>query len=423
MLPLQTTPLPHEVQYILDSALEVDDLNGFDHLMLTLFADRSGLSELLDNWHKQPHPGGWAKRTGAMCLELDRLAHTLADQLEVSDQKSLVAASLLREDPRLTRLAECHAGWNYTDSTIGGDLKKFKRRVRLDKKYEPAGQIKRRLYDQRSISHYVREVDCSSTEHSQMLSTSIRLRRPWPDSPSEADGLQHYFAEQSERYREAYARAVREFDHKASRKHKRRLQQQRRAVVRSASAAETILGRGQVMTLARGEPVFIEGSELTFRVAVRDLMRCTHGALDVSLQTHNGTRLADTCLYFDGTPALEQAAAISLHVQAGEELDLLLAGNLSNISTIGAAHPLIADRLKQRHEELVNFHDTETDGAGLPVRRPARYNRHVVSEITRMRRDVYIAEMMPHYLEPLIDRVWGDAAGRLRAFTSQVVVA
>ncbi len=194
------------------------------------------------------------------------------------------------------------------------------------------------------------EVRFDSTDHARSLADGLRTRRLWPDSPTEADSLQHYLDEQGRRHRESYARAAREFASKAEHKDKKKQKQRRRAVMRSAAAAETILGRGSVMTLARGEPIFLEGSEFTFRVAVRHL-RAGHGGVNVSLESRGGQRLTDLCLYFEDTPALEQAAAMALHIQSGDELDLLLTGNPFNVTAAGASHPLVADRLAQRRDE------------------------------------------------------------------------
>lgn len=402
-------PLPHDIQYILDEALEQDDLNGFDHLVLTLFADRQQLEYIIS----APRPSGWKNGTAPMCLVLDELAHNTADNLPIEEQTALIAASLLREKPRLESLAWCHADWNYTDSTEGGALKPFKRRARVDSRDRPIGQIKRRLRDQRSINRFVAGVDCESTFHAEKLALPLRQRRVWPDHPSQADQLEQYFAEQHRRYNAARERATAQYmsqSHKQPvRQRKREQQSLRKAVIRSAEAASAVIGRGNVMTLARGEPVFITGQEVTFRLAIRQLHQLGHGALDIHLCDKTGiNRLADVCLYFDDTPALEQVAAIAMHIEAGEELELVKTGNLSNISPAGAMHPVVGERLKQRRaaaEDLANM-----------IAQNSQLHRQAHSDMRRILRSEYADKSTPLYLEPLIDRVWVNKADQLRAF-------
>lgn len=414
MIATQTTPLPPDTRYVLDEALSSYDINAFDHLMLTLFGDRRVICEMIDKKPDIVKQRLWPA-IAAFCLQLDRYAHEIADQLPEETQQPFVAATLLRERERMESLAECHAGWNYEDSTTGGAMKRYLKHKQLTRKLEPRGQIARRLRDQASIRRYVTTLDCSSTRHAERLAEGIRTRRPWPKSADDMSALDGYFREQSENYERARRAATATMMQKADPPDVKR--KRRKMLSRSASTSTTVLGRAAVSALIRGEAIKLEGRLLDFSVRVIELSQKGHGGTEIYLES-GGTRLGGLCLYFNDTPALEQAAAIALHIQADEELDLLDTGNLYNVTAAGHSNPFLVDRLRRASEERQQL-ELEMQALAPEIARRPQVMRFLNQELLREKQADYVTKFVPLYIAPLIDRVWRDAAPRFRAFHAQ----
>ncbi len=175
-----------------------------------------------------------------------------------------------------------------------------------------------------------------------------------------------------------------------------------------------MLGRGQVMTLTRGEPVFLTGAYFEWRFYITNFYRAGHGGLNITLRDKAGNSLADLCLYFEDTPVIEQVAAIAMHLACGEEQELLTTGNVSNVTSAGAIHPLIAERMKKRSDDAEDLEQF----IGRATRNP-RIRRFINEELHRELKMEYVDTMAQRYLEPLIDRVWGVDGVRLRGFSAQ----
>lgn len=409
MLKLQTTPLPPDVMYVLDGALDNNDINPFTHIVLSLYGDRRVITELVDRV-PEPEVRGWAQKTGKMCLELDKIAHDTANYLPEQQQRTFVASSLVREPARLMSLAEVYAEWNYTDSTVGGALKKFKKQPRINTRGQPTGQVRHRLRDDTSIRRYVNTVDDESGTHACKLADRLRAR-PWPECLSESETLDRYFREQTVRYREENTRRIEAFrtrvftSSSALRAARQRDRQRRKMLIRSVRASQAVLGRSAVSALLAGESVLLEGHLINFRISVdRRLSAIGHGGITIALEDRHA-RLCNLCLFFEGTPALEQAAAVALHVQVGDELDLLDTGNPYNVTPAGAVNPYIMERISRNHEAAVDLERV----------------RRAIPDPVRTRTSDYVRESAPRYFEALIDRVWGSHAAQLRTLVSSMM--
>lgn len=412
---VRSAPLPHDITCLLDEALDQDDINAFDHLVLSMFAPLDAIEARIN----QPASGrGWRHGKGAMLLSLDELAHDTADQLDEQDQRASVAASLVREPAKIARLAECYASWHYEDSTIGGSMKRKLHHARLDKHDRPAGQVRRRLRDQRAIDRYVATLRCDSTDHARALAQTLRSRRPWPTSPDEAGLLERYFDEQKQRYESARQRTFASFLAKSNKSKVSRRQEReaRKRVARSAKSAASVLGSSLIGRLARGGEIVLEGTQLLFVVTAPSLRAVGHGSATIELRDRAGAKLGGLCLFFEDTPALEQAASIALHLEAGGEAELLSEGNLYNVTPHGVVNPVISQRLSAKLDQLEG--DIEREFAELARRPDVR--RIVREERQRMFRDDHVHEMLPRYVEPLTARIWGDHASKLREFTASL---
>lgn len=344
---VQAAPLAHYIEYFFDGALDMDEIGAFCHVTLGLYGDRPTINGIVE--FEESAIGQFLKQRQKACLRLDAYAHEVAAELPPATQRSLFAADLLYQPKRAKDLAEVLCGWNFEDSTVGGCLEDFRDKPRLTPAYAPTPRLARRLAARSAIRRYVVRND----EVSQQRIMISRLRRlPWPDHPDEAKELEPIFAAAKKRYAEARERAYaamctpdRVTVNKAAcnfkREAEKHLRERRRVLRRSAVAASAILGAATVGAFARGEPVVIAGQQIAFSVKAHNLHGQGHGALDVDVHDPAGQKLGDLCLYFDDMPALDQLAAVALHVGAGNEKGLLDTGNLTGITAAGSQNPAI----------------------------------------------------------------------------------
>jgi len=111
----------------------------------------------------------------------------------------------------------------------------------------------------------------------------------------------------------------------------------RRALGRAIDLADRVVGRDTVLTLLAGGGAKIEGVRYDYVCERRGSIvqqaadpESHPQALKVSIHRKgDGARLADGCVYFPATPAIDQLVAIALHVRdREEELALLSEANL-----------------------------------------------------------------------------------------------
>lgn len=412
-LALREVGLPPDIQHVLDSALDADDITGFTHVALNLYGSVSAVSSIVD---RDRGRGRWSQRGGAMALELDEYAHGLAAQLPERDQRRMVASALVREPAALFSLAKVLAGWNFEDSTCGGALFAFKPHPRTRRNGAPRGQLRYRLTQPACIRNYVQRLRCESTDHHFELARRLR-QRPWPDHPSEADELQSYFEQQRLRLEARRRDQMRTWTHKLQRP--KEVKAQRKMIARSAAAAETILGSDQLRRLLAGKALRLRGEHLVFRIQTADVSSIGHGGVTVRLEDDTGADLAGLCLYFTDTPALEQVSALALHLQTGGEQEMISTGNLYGVTAAGAANPVLNRRLGQRRprdEEAARGLQWEID----QLRRDPGFRRHLAGELMRPHRAAYVERTVGTYLEHLTDRAWTTHAARFRLFAAQI---
>jgi hypothetical protein len=414
---LATAEIPHETQYFLDAAGEHWEINAFDHAVLYLFADRPRLISIIED---PLDIRGWHSNRVERCLRLDRYAHEIAQQLSERENRAFFAASLVSERAVLHELAEVYAGWNFEDETTGGCLKPFKRgkAVQLDNHDNPLPRLNRHLHSPKAIRRYVKQ-HAEMAPHRAILATNLR-RLPWPAGPAEAEVLEGYYEAMRERHRAVIAANVRRFVEREGleytpeefaagrivRRRKRLMKQKRRIIRRSIGAAASVVGQEAVTDFSQGKPVAIPARSVVFSVRKGGgLGRGGHGAISVDLHSlePEHQKLGSLCLYFDDMPALDQLAAIALHVESGNEDHLLDTGNVFAMTEHGVVNPAIMNRKSATRG--VGFRDA----LGMPP-----------EPIIRARRQAYIARTAPIYREALIARVWGSDAPNVRRFFAEI---
>lgn len=143
------------------------------------------------------------------------------------------------------------------------------------------------------------------------------------------------------------------------------------------------------------------GLEVCRRSSLADV---GHGALEVRLLDPAGQRLAHVCVYFDRMPVLDQVAALAMLIATGDEASVIETGDLFAITSAGARHPLVTDRLAK------NPPTTETSRA------PARG----AWEMKLAAQKRYLADTLPIYFDATVTLVWNRDKRLLAPFSEAV---
>ncbi|MCW2195130.1 hypothetical protein AB7M45_007901 [Bradyrhizobium elkanii] len=404
----QRSPFPAEVEYFLDSAVEHDELGAFAHAVLTLLGSRKLVPELIE----KRKIGHLLHCRQSRCHELDAYAHEIIAELAEHERRSFVAVGLRWEPRRLLNIAEYLASFNFEDETRGGANLPFRRHWRCDDNYDPTPRARRRLYAPGAIRRYARLEDCSMP-WARLLAG--RLRQLPAAVPADLDLVCDLLLEQRETYRVEYHRARQKFEAEQRRRFfsNGSIERDRRAVRRAASFCAGLLGPAKVGAFARGEAITFAGRDVSIEVArARSIATVGHGALEVKLCAQDGTRLANVCVFFDKTPALDQLAAIAMHVEAGDESAIIQTGNLFNVTAAGSEHPVVRARLAQMPKAEV-----EVLAPGRRRRTASEYDKQKAA----LRR--YTADTIDIYAEAVRARVWGRDVKRLDPFLDQMQAA
>lgn len=416
----QRTPLAGRHEYFLDCALEADEINAFAHAALTLLGDRQRIGAIVDVEppveRLRPLRDRWE-----ICDRLDEYAQQLVSDLPLPEQRAFAAIGLLREPLKLFALAQFLAAFNFEDETRGGAARPFRRWWRCDDDYNPTPRARRRLYAPAAIRRYAK-LEVQSVPRARTLAKG--LRRLPTSEPAEAELITALLAEQRAQHREAYLAEKRTFEAEQRRRYGALMATpghitgimhgHRRSVKRAARFAAGVVGARQVGAFSRGDAVMLRGAAVNIEVTRRrSIASAGHGAVDVRLLDPNGVGLANLCVYFEKTPALDQLAALALHVQAGEETAVIDAGNLFNVTADGANHPLIAERLAAK---------TVPDFAGAPGPRGGPWHRPTDHELKWIAQETYTNRTIGIYYDAVEVQVWGRDARRLEPFKKALEV-
>ena len=397
----QRAPLPPDVEYFLDCANEEDAIGSFDHAVLTLLGDRKIVASIIDG----PDVGrGWRVRWNK-CLLLDAYALELVADLPRHEQTAFAAVGMRWEPLHILRIAEYLIHFNFEDETSGGAGKDYLRYPRHDRNYDPTPGARRRLYAPSAIRRYAKRED-QDIPHSRLLAAGLK-RLPAP-MPADADLINELAQEQREAYKATYlaARAKFEAEQKARWTKLHGDAFDRRAVQRATRFCSNLIGVDKVSAFARGQAVALQGQGIIIEVARnRSIGTMGHGALDVRLCADDGTRLANICVYFDKTPAIDQLAAIAMHVGAGDDAAVIETGNLFNITKAGTNHPVVLARMSKKSAEFPR-----------PIQQSDR-------ELQKSAMERYKDDVIAIYIRAVRDQIWGREARRLDPFIDAMAEA
>lgn len=347
---IQAAPFAPDVQYFLDCALEHGELDAGTHVALRLYATRSEVMDIIDDVSPIGHylgpPIPYRLRKAAMLAELaDRL---LAD-LPIDRRGAVAWAGIQHLKTEVDRLAWFAATAAIEDELKGGVLKPYIRKSlsKYQRAYELSPKLRRKLYSRKWAKRYVETEDECRLLRKKGTRALKRLEGIDLSAVRQAgDVIARDIQTQHENYRRWNEALVRDMARRRIALDPREEHRRRRVIKRAASTAVALIGRDPVSTFASGRPVIIEGETINLEVG-RVLSSATigHGGLHVTaVCPTSGHRLADMCVYHEGTPALDQLTALTLAMRAGEESEILMTANLSRVSDLGRQHPLIQER-------------------------------------------------------------------------------
>ncbi|MCB1534881.1 MAG: hypothetical protein KDJ44_09185 [Rhodoblastus sp.] len=415
---IRPQPLSDRAQYFLDGATDAEEMLGAAATWLALYGDRHFIETTVDNL---PVQSPWRARH-AVALHLQREAFRDAMSASESYRNAFLSSASLSGRRVLGSAAEFYASWFYEDSVWGGCGRPFNRVARHSRRWgfkdpTPSPKAARRLRSRSAIRRYILEqhetIDARRLTMADLAAGPIMmderaarlLSREWES----AVRVWRIAETARERIEQAHAaeRRRRGWGTATTVPHDKR-----KPLLRAARTAGHIVGDEAVREFVAGRPVVLTGDRFLFRVERSgSIARSGHGALSISLvdaTTH--ARLAGLCLYFDGTPALDQLAALGLHLAAGEEADLVDAGNLYGIEPAGAAHPALGAKVQvgeERRRRFFDFADVNNPQAAM-----------------RMLAAQYALDLFPVYQDVLADMTVGRRKKELLAcgMTPQEIV-
>ena len=178
----------------------------------------------------------------------------------------------------------------------------------------------------------------------------------------------------------------------------------RRALARSYGLLAGLAGRPRASAWLAGDTVTVEGNRFDFRLRVRDPNAVGHGALDVSVTDKHGILLAQLCVYVPETPALDQVAALVLHVISGEEDEILRKANVIISTEAAHADPAFEDVFGPKREAALREVAELIAGLGEEAKR--------IAGLTAAGR-VLARRVVEGPLAPLRDVLGGDGVAGL----------
>lgn len=262
---------------------------------------------------------------------------------QISDPRKLVIVylGLLRLIGSVINLSEILSSWAFTDSTRGGALEPFKKRIILKPNGDLTPKVKRRLYSQKWIRGYVSRD--SEIQHVRFVASRLA---PHLDAFGSTEDV-HISAELLNLDIDCYnlGRLTSRIDVPAVSTDADR--DRRKTFKQSLRLLRSIIAEDEVNRFLGRQAIVVAGSNVDLSLRLRGSIYAEgHGACEVCVLSKVGEPLVDLCVYFEDTPVLDQVVGFVLHMYAGDEEELLCAANLSRVHVAGVRHKLIRPLLK-----------------------------------------------------------------------------
>lgn len=359
MLAVRPNQLPHEIEYMLDCAVDANTIDAGSRLVLVLYGDRDQIENLYANIENLRFRDCRYSIYPALRQHADELIAQLDPVRQIGS--ILLSVSTLRHN--VTTMANFMAQAAIEDGCEGGTLKPWRHRGWLPKwDTTPPKKLQRRGRSRRWIRNYIRtfpetrEMRDLNTFVMNRLSRVDRAALTPPNIHAASNVFREDLAAQAQRLKARETRAwaaMLASEGKYTAKTAER--EERKRLVRAVRTACTILRPTLVSQFVAGEPVTLTGNRINLLVQRRaPLGYQGHGALRLEVLAHEGTHLADLCYYHAETPVIDQLTAIELTLLAGDEDELLSSANVTGITEAGLNHPALEGRIaRHRFEEAV----------------------------------------------------------------------
>jgi hypothetical protein len=143
----------------------------------------------------------------------------------------------------------------------------------------------------------------------------------------------------------------------------------RRPLVKASELLSRIAGRETASSFIGGDDVIVTGKLFNFRVRKGVLGSNGHGAMNLTVTDKDNIELVDLCFYFEDMPGPDQLAALILHVQAGNEDQILKTANTIRTYDAGRTNSalLAIKEQKKRRNDLVDGIGPTGVGTGRPM--------------------------------------------------------
>lgn len=355
---MQKAPFPPDVEYFIDAALDHEELDATAALTLKLYAPRTPIMNIIDMEYKHDGPVYMARRI-SKCSALTALADDILYQLPIETRAPLAWAGVRHVKHWVGGTAHMMAWWAQEDMIKGGCGEPYKTaRNRAEWRHINAYTLmpsqSRRLYRKGWIRKYVDQ----SPDKARLVTMGVRTRArvrgmDLLSVSNQVDRISALLEAQHEGYRRTNECVIRQFAARELRISGRDTKQRRKVVTKAAATAERVIGRDSLNRWNTGQPVTIVGQTVAFEIA-RSGSSSTmgHGGLILTAVAPDSRRkLANMCLYHEGTPALDQLTALALAVSAGEEAEIMATANLTNVTDLGSRHPLIEGHASAKREQ------------------------------------------------------------------------
>lgn len=355
---MHTAPLPADAEYFIDCALEHEELDACAALTLKFYAPRLTLMNIIDMKYEHDGPGYMRKRL-SKCDDLTVLADGILCQLPVETRAPLAWAGVCHVRHWVAGTANMMAWWAQEDMIKGGCSEPYKTarnraHWRHIDNYTLMPSQRRRLYNNGWIRKYVHQSPEKNRLEVMGMRTRARIRGlDWLSAKDQAEKIAAMLEAQHENYRRTNERVIRQFGANDLRQSKPLTKARRKVAAKAAATAERVIGKDNLRRWNAAQPVTITGTAIAFDVArSRSSTTMGHGGLILTaVDKDTGRKLANMCLYHEKTPALDQLTALALAVMAGEEAEIMTTANLSNVTDLGAKHPLIETHKSARREQ------------------------------------------------------------------------
>ena len=172
----------------------------------------------------------------------------------------------------------------------------------------------------------------------------------------------------------------------------------RKVIKRSVKFLSKLIGEDTIRLYLSGEAIRIEGRHAIYELKKTCRLGYAHGgwpALAVYEKEYPDLMLCNICLFTPNVPLLDHVASIVMHIQAGEEDQILKIGNTVNEADRAYELPWLAPHLPERSRRIdfASFADQPRTPEAIAKRRRHRFRMAKI-----MARHLYkeaLADFMP----------------------------